>query len=264
MWNHLTMRHRNRRSSRRCAHIGRGLPPHVMRGIALSAVLLSLLIGACGRRRGGGGGGFDGGGFDGGSVDGSRTDGGAPTPPPRSCTASTQCVDADPCTVGTCIARVCVVTVFDADGDTFPSIACGGTDCDDTNEAMHPGRPEACADGFDNDCDGAVESATCIGGIGADCETNRDCDAATGETCFPGGGPGVCTIQGCREPGFRSGGCAPGECFTGAERCMVRCAIAEDCRLPLGCYANTCQPVCSSAEDCRAGWSCPAGECIPP
>lgn len=58
-----------------------------------------------------------------------------------SCTASTQCVDADPCTVGTCIARVCVVTVFDADGDTFPSIACGGTDCDDTNEAMHPGRP---------------------------------------------------------------------------------------------------------------------------
>jgi hypothetical protein len=42
----------------------------------------------------------------------------------------------------------------DADGDGF-SPAQG--DCDDTNPLIHPGAPEICDDGLDNDCDGVAD-----------------------------------------------------------------------------------------------------------
>lgn len=51
--------------------------------------------------------------------------------------------DADPC---------------DADGDGFRSVACGGDDCDDGNEDIHPGAVDVC-DGDDNDCDGTADQA---------------------------------------------------------------------------------------------------------
>ncbi|MGA1393845.1 MAG: SUMF1/EgtB/PvdO family nonheme iron enzyme, partial [Phycisphaerales bacterium] len=41
------------------------------------------------------------------------------------------CDDGDPCTVDACVDGVCVHTPIDADGDGYPSIACGGGDCDD-------------------------------------------------------------------------------------------------------------------------------------
>lgn len=49
----------------------------------------------------------------------------------------------------------------DADGDGFADARCCngascGPDCDDTLPSAHPGEAEAC-DGFDNDCDGAVD-----------------------------------------------------------------------------------------------------------
>lgn len=39
-------------------------------------------------------------------------------------------------------------------------------DCDDGNAEVHPGAVEACGDGIDNDCDGAVDGADpdCGGG----------------------------------------------------------------------------------------------------
>lgn len=54
----------------------------------------------------------------------------------------------------------------DADEDGFGdpgAAACpngGGTDCDDLNEAVHPGAPEGC-DALDNDCDTEVDEAQC-------------------------------------------------------------------------------------------------------
>jgi hypothetical protein len=48
-----------------------------------------------------------------------------------------------------------ICSCADADGDGFPAVACGGTDCLDTNPAVHPGASEFC-DGLDDDCDGAL------------------------------------------------------------------------------------------------------------
>jgi hypothetical protein len=45
------------------------------------------------------------------------------------------------------------LTAEDLDGDTYIPISGGGTDCDDTKGAVHPGVREVCDD-RDNDCDG--------------------------------------------------------------------------------------------------------------
>jgi len=53
------------------------------------------------------------------------------------------------------VARPAVAqTCPDADGDGYTDLACGGTDCDDTDPAVHPGATEVC-DGKDTNCDGA-------------------------------------------------------------------------------------------------------------
>jgi len=54
----------------------------------------------------------------------------------------------------------CVDPVFgtDADGDGFASIASGGTDCDDTNPAVHPGAIEIPGNGIDDNCDGLIDN----------------------------------------------------------------------------------------------------------
>ena len=50
-----------------------------------------------------------------------------------------------------CTNALCMV---DHDGDGY-SVAQG--DCDDTNPMVHPGMPEICGDGLDNDCDGMAD-----------------------------------------------------------------------------------------------------------
>lgn len=46
---------------------------------------------------------------------------------------------------------------IDADGDghaALGDISCFGDDCDDSNPSIHPGSPEVCADGIDQNCSG--------------------------------------------------------------------------------------------------------------
>jgi hypothetical protein len=62
--------------------------------------------------------------------------------------------DGTPCTSALCM--------IDHDGDGY-TVAQG--DCDDTNAMVHPGMPEICGDGLDNDCDGMADRTEDANGI---------------------------------------------------------------------------------------------------
>jgi hypothetical protein len=81
-----------------------------------------------------------------------------------------------------------VVGALDTDGDGTD--ACAG-DCDDTDPAVHPAADERCADGIDNDCDGATD----------------DPSAADAQDWYPdadgdGFGLDVFHVRACEDPGF--------------------------------------------------------------
>ncbi len=68
------------------------------------------------------------------------------------------CDDGDPCTMNNiCSAGVCTGEPLDADGDGYVSDACGEDDCDDSDPSVHPGAPEICDDGVDNNCRGLID-----------------------------------------------------------------------------------------------------------
>ena len=49
---------------------------------------------------------------------------------------------------------------LDVDSDGYASLDCGGLDCDDTDDTVHPGAPESPADGRDTNCDGTLPPPT--------------------------------------------------------------------------------------------------------
>ena len=50
----------------------------------------------------------------------------------------------------------------DTDGDGFEDEACGGLDCDDADDAVHPAAQEVCANTVDDDCDGVTDDVGCV------------------------------------------------------------------------------------------------------
>ncbi len=78
----------------------------------------------------------------------------------------------------------------DEDADGVAAAECGGADCDDGDPDVHPGSPEDCADGVDNDCDGAVDGddPDCEGGDDDDADDDDADDDAGGDGAWGGGG----------------------------------------------------------------------------
>ncbi|HOX46231.1 MAG TPA: hypothetical protein PK668_21690 [Myxococcota bacterium] len=207
----------------------------------------------------------------------------------------TLCDDDDACSLAdACVDGECRGGPMDRDGDGFVDVACGGTDCQDLDPAIHPAAFEgphgspACADGLDNDCDGATDLADegCH-----ECEADSDCSDANlcngAETCLDSScQPGAalhcddqetCTLDSC-EPTLGcvstpvEGPCDDGDACTQADRCVsggcvgepLECLALDSCHLPGVCEpaSGTCtNPPAADGEPCETG-TCQAGVCV--
>src|SRR6185369_9336393 len=83
----------------------------------------------------------------------------------------------------------------DLDADGYPDLACGGSDCNDNDAAVHPLASELDCNGADDDCDARTPDAPdhdLDGFVAASC-SGTDCDDANplinpsaGEQCRDG------------------------------------------------------------------------------
>ncbi len=101
------------------------------------------------------------------------------------CDATGSCDEAAGMCVEDCGAEA------DMDGDGVDSIACGGTDCDDSDPDRFPGNNEICDDaGHDEDCDLTTYGGLDSDGDGEDalvcCNVQEDGSMACGEDCNDG------------------------------------------------------------------------------
>ncbi|MFH1536315.1 MAG: MopE-related protein [Patescibacteria group bacterium] len=170
--------------------------------------------------------------------------------------------NGEACTGGTCDSSCkCVTACADADADGFTDIACGGTDCDDTDSNISPGDSEVCGNAVDEDCSGVADPCNvweCNGGTASDCAATdlENCAGLDGDLC--GGGTWDCS--GACEPSCNVGfgnTCATipvGTCFNEYEACDCDCVIAA-------CVPATCAG-CANGTPCPGG-TCSGGVCVP-
>lgn len=140
----------------------------------------------------------------------------------------------------------------DKDGFDADSPGCNGIDCNDFNPNVHPGIPENCTDGADNDCNGVEDcfDPACQGGVDCGCQPSPG-----GESCNNGKDDDCDEIVDCFDSdciGTPACGCAPSE--TGA--CVD--GFDNDCDGTFDCDDSDCfaDPTCqcqSFPEDCGNG-----------
>jgi len=77
-------------------------------------------------------------------------------------------------------------TCTDGDHDGFFAQAGCGTalDCNDANPAVHPGAPEVCGDGLDNDCNGVVDGGCAAAGRFVSAAIGNDANSGTAQAPF--------------------------------------------------------------------------------
>ncbi len=168
----------------------------------------------------------------------------------------------------------------DRDHDGYADIACGGTDCDDSDPAVHPGAPENCSSTKDMDCDGKIPTCPagtlCVAGqcaqkcgggeFGGACPPGLTC---IGAACLPAGCAAgcdagtVCNGSACVDP-CAGALCPRGEACRGGgcvDPCLgVRCPAGQVCE------GGACEPSCAclgcpAGEVCLDAGSCAAADC---
>jgi hypothetical protein len=141
----------------------------------------------------------------------------------------------------------------DEDADGYgQGVGCDGRDCDDANDAVNAGTPEACNE-IDDDCDGLVDETapeTCDDGADQDCDDLIDCaddDCSAGESCGAFGR--ACAAGACICPGGTDG-----------PETMCGDARDDDCDGAIDCADTECEGRVCGAE----GQQCSGGACVCP
>ncbi|MBI5500229.1 MAG: putative metal-binding motif-containing protein [Deltaproteobacteria bacterium] len=198
--------------------------------------------------------------------------------PATGCLAGTPpvCDDGLGCTSDSCDAAgaggagACTAASPDRDGDTYGDQSCTGSDCNDTNLAIHPGASEVC-NSLDDDCNGATdETYACVPGSAQACTVGA-CSGS--QTCSGSCTWGACTVSGaevCNGVDDNCNGLSDEgySCVLGATQpCWVgSCPGTQSCGA--GCSWGACNvtatEVCNGADDnCNGstdeGFSCIAG-----
>lgn len=199
---------------------------------------------------GGGGTGAAGAGSTGAGGTGAGSTGGGGAPP--ACSVPQECDDGDFCTTDDCVNGTCEYKERDEDDDTYVAAACGGTDCNDLNPNVHPGLPEDCFDGSDNDCNGVLDcfDPACVNVPNCGCVPSpggEDCDNGEDDDCDM---TVDCNDVDCL--GTPACGCAPSEdglCVNGFD---------DDCDDDIDCDDSDClaDPQCQCMgipESCDNG-----------
>ena len=78
--------------------------------------------------------------------------------------APVACADGFVCTIDTCVESTgaCTHVLRDADADGTPDGHCiANGDCNDDDPKVSPALPEVCANGKDDNCDGAIDEGSC-------------------------------------------------------------------------------------------------------
>lgn len=121
------------------------------------------------------------------------------------CTAGTAVTctdDGNACTIESCdpSSGTCVTDTRtnDTDGDGHYAMACGGDDCNDSDGTIHPGAPEVCNGGVDDDCDpSTAEGAPTMYYADCDRDTYAEDGAEIASSCgTPTSPPAACATGG--------------------------------------------------------------------
>ncbi len=214
--------------------------------------------------------------------DASNRDGsdGSPDGGPTKCATVRDCDDRNACTIDECSNGVCIHAPIDEDKDGFLSNKCGGDDCDDHNNLVHPGAKEICDDRRDNDCNGKTDCndpvcstqpecrkcaarETCGNGVDDDCDGRVDCadpDCALEPACKCKG-PEICD-DGIDNDCNNAVDCADSTCKNTKE-CLCRQAtercndgIDNNCNNLIDCA----DPQCANSFDCSCNGRPPRTE----